>query len=49
MTLLNNDQLTTMLHKLYDRTTEAMFFFGANGEILSMNEAAKEIMDNRAL
>ncbi|PIC76220.1 MULTISPECIES: sensor histidine kinase [Sporosarcina] len=45
MTLLDNDQLTTMLHKLYDRTTEAMFFFGANGEILSMNEAAKEIIE----
>lgn len=45
MTILNNDELTTMLHKLYDRTTEAMFFFGARGEILSMNEAAKSIME----
>ena len=45
MTLLNNNQLTNMLHKLYDNTTDAIFFFGANGEILSTNEAAKEILE----
>lgn len=45
MTLLNDDQLTTMLHQLYDHSTEAIFFFNWEGEILSMNEAAKDIVE----
>ncbi|ARK25188.1 two-component sensor histidine kinase [Sporosarcina sp. P37] len=45
MTLLNNDQLTNLLHTLYDRTTEPMFFFGAEGEIISMNTAAQQIIE----
>ncbi|GKV65166.1 MULTISPECIES: sensor histidine kinase [unclassified Sporosarcina] len=45
MTLSNSENLTDLLQKLYERTTEAMFFFAANGQILSMNEAAKEIVE----
>ncbi|WP_301107189.1 sensor histidine kinase [Sporosarcina sp.] len=45
MTLSNSENLTDLLQKLYDRTTEAMFFFAANGQILSMNEAAKQIIE----
>ncbi|WP_153733258.1 sensor histidine kinase [Sporosarcina obsidiansis] len=45
MMLSNNDKLPDLLQKLYDHTTEAMFFFAANGQILSMNEAAKQIIE----
>ena len=45
MTLLNNDQLTNMLHKLYGRTTDAIIFIKVNGAILSMNEAAEQIIE----
>ncbi|MEK4023456.1 sensor histidine kinase [Sporosarcina sp. FSL W7-1283] len=45
MTLSNSENLTNLLQKLYDCTTEAMFFFAADGQILSMNEAAKQIIE----
>lgn len=45
MTLSNSNQLPELLQKLYDHTTEAMFFFSAEGHILSMNEAAKQIIE----
>lgn len=45
MTQSNSNNLPELLQKLYDCTTEAMFFFSDKGHILSMNEAAKQIIE----
>lgn len=45
MAQLKNEELPTLLKKLYDHTTEAMFFFGPDGQILSMNDAAEQIIE----
>ena len=37
--------LTNLLMKMFDNSTEAIFFFTVDGQMISLNEAAKQIID----
>lgn len=39
------DQLVDLMLKMYENSTEAIFFFSSEGKTISMNPAAKNIMD----
>lgn len=49
MMSISTSQLTEMLMKLYDNSTEAIFFFDRNGKVISLNSAAKLILNAEVL
>ena len=46
MSRTNDVQLFELLMKMYSNSDEAIFFFDSGGKVLSMNEAAKEIVSD---
>lgn len=45
----NNFQLTDLLMKMHDHSSEAIFFFDREGKLMSMNNAAKLILDKKVI
>ena len=46
---IGNDQMTNLLMKMFDNSTEAIFFFDRTGKVISMNSAAELILDAEVL
>lgn len=44
-----NDQLIDLMLKMYENSTEAIFFFSSEGQTISMNPAAEKIMNVHVL
>ncbi len=49
MVSISTNKLTDLLMKLYDNSTEAIFFFDGNGKVISMNSAAQLILNKEVL
>ena len=46
---IKNDQLSAMMMKMYENSTEAIFFFDTEGKALALNPAAEKIVDGEVL
>ena len=49
MIQLEDFQMTKLIMKMYDNSAEAIFFFDKSGKILTMNNAAKKIVNTNVL
>lgn len=49
MTKVEHSRLINLLMGMYDRSSEAIFFFNENSELLHLNEAAKDILETDVL
>ena len=46
---IKNDQLSVVMMKMYENSTEAIFFFDTEGKALALNPAAEKIVDGEVL